>query len=416
MVSPSASNPDLAGINPYFFRICPSDVQHGPQLARFAWQTLAARRAGIIYVNNDYGRGVRRAFDGEFARLGGAVVEADPDVPETRSLEPYLSRMRQRGAVDVLVLAAERAGAVLALREMQALKLSWRVIGGDALTGIEADGALAEGVHVSWAYLPDRPEDCNVTFVAGYAGADPGHRPAGDPGLPGEGRSREAAVRGSDGDRRLRHQRGCPRQAGRDRRDPRWPARFRERALMRRMFDTIRSRIVAGLIPLAIGLVGTALLAAVTLRQMRYAVADELAGLRASSEIGSGLVAMVFEEIRGAEQYLAAPSADARQLFQTASDETFHYERRLEALGITGEDRIAVSRLKQLNAAIQVDYAIAHALKDLGRDGEALAQSAAVRPQAAEVTRLVRDLASRQAVKAAQVADRLAAASREREK
>src|SRR2546422_406490 len=89
---------------------------------------------------------------------------------------------------------------------------------------------------------------------------------------------------------------------------------------------------------------GPALLAAVTLRQMRYAVADELAGLRASSEIGSGLVAMVFEEIRGAEQYLAAPSADARQLFQTASDETFHYERRLEALGITGEDRIAVDR------------------------------------------------------------------------
>jgi len=182
------------------------------------------------------------------------------------------------------------------------------------------------------------------------------------------------------------------------------------------MFDTIRSRIVAGLIPLAIGLVGTALLAAVTLRQMRHAVADELAGLRASSEIGSGLVATVFEEIRAAEQYLAAPGADSRRLFQAAGDDAFQYERRLEALGITGEDRIAVSRLKQLNAAIQVDYAIAHALKDLGRDGEALAQSAAVRPQAAEVTRLVRDLATRQAVKAAQVADRLAAASREREK
>ena len=185
---------------------------------------------------------------------------------------------------------------------------------------------------------------------------------------------------------------------------------------MPRMFDTIRSRIVAGLIPLAIGLVGTALLAAVTLRQMRHAVADELAGLRASSEIGSGLVATVFEEIRAAEQYLAAPGADSRRLFQAAGDDAFQYERRLEALGITGEDRIAVGRLKQLNAAIQVDYAIAHALKDLGRDGEALTQSAAVRPRAAEVTRLVRDLASRQAVKAAQVADRLAAASREREK
>src|SRR5438093_12143929 len=102
---------------------------------------------------------------------------------------------------------------------------------------------------------------------------------------------------------------------------------------MRRLFDTIRSRIVAGLIPLAIGLVGTALLAAVTLRQMRHAVADELAGRRASSEIGSGLVAPVFEGRRGGEQYLAGPSGGARRLFQAAGDDAFQYERRLEGLG-----------------------------------------------------------------------------------
>jgi len=177
MISPSASSPDLAGINPYFFRICPSDVQHGPQLARFAWQTLAARRAGIIYVNDDYGRGIRRAFAGEFTRLGGVVVEADPYVPETRSLEPYLSRMRQGAGIDVLLLAAERPGAELALREMQTLRLSWPVIGGDALTGIEADGALTEGVRVSSAYLPDRPEARNAAFVADYARAFQGQRP-----------------------------------------------------------------------------------------------------------------------------------------------------------------------------------------------------------------------------------------------
>ncbi len=176
MVSPSASNPDLGGINPYFFRICPSDLQHGTELARFAWQTLAARHAGIIYLNNDYGRGVRRTFGAEFTRLGGVVVEADPAVPETRSLEPYLSRMRQ-GGVDVLVLATERPGAELALREMQSLGLRWPVIGGDALTGIEADGALAEGVHVSSAYLSDRRDERNGAFVADYARAYQGQRP-----------------------------------------------------------------------------------------------------------------------------------------------------------------------------------------------------------------------------------------------
>ncbi len=179
MISPSASSPDLSGINPYVFRVCPSDLQHGPRLARFAWQTLSARRAGIIYINNDYGRGVRRTFAAEFTRLGGTVVEADPYVPTTPSLEPYLSRLRRSGAVDVLLLAAERPGAELVLREMRALGIGWPVVGGDALTGIEADegGALAEGVRVSSAYLPDRRDERNVAFVADYARAYPGQRP-----------------------------------------------------------------------------------------------------------------------------------------------------------------------------------------------------------------------------------------------
>jgi branched-chain amino acid transport system substrate-binding protein len=176
MISPSASSPDLSGISPYVFRVCPSDLQHGPDLARYASQGLGARRAGVIYVNNDYGRGVRQTFAAEFTRLGGVVVEADPYVATTPSLEPYLSRMR-RGGVDVLLLAAERPGAELALREMRTLGMSWPVLGGDALTGIEADGALAEGVRVSSAYLPDRHDERNAAFVADYARAYPGQRP-----------------------------------------------------------------------------------------------------------------------------------------------------------------------------------------------------------------------------------------------
>ncbi len=176
MISPSASSPDLSGMGPYVFRVCPSDLQHGPELARFAWQRLGARRAGIIYLNNDYGRGVRRTFATEFARLGGTVLESDPYIPATASLEPYLSRMR-RGGADVLLLAAERPGAELALREMRSLGLRWPVLGGDALTGIETDGALAEGVRLSSAYLPDRRDERNVTFVADYARAFPGQRP-----------------------------------------------------------------------------------------------------------------------------------------------------------------------------------------------------------------------------------------------
>jgi branched-chain amino acid transport system substrate-binding protein len=176
MSSPSASSPELGGISSYVFRICPNDASYGAALARFAWRSLGARRAGIIFLSNDYGRGVRTAFGADFARLGGTVVEEDPYIPSTESLEPYLARMRQTG-IDVLMLATERPGAELALRELRGLGVRWGLVGGDALAGIETDGPLAEGTHIASAYFADRPGDRNAAFVAEYGRAYPGERP-----------------------------------------------------------------------------------------------------------------------------------------------------------------------------------------------------------------------------------------------
>src|SRR2546425_8607045 len=89
---------------------------------------------------------------------------------------------------------------------------------------------------------------------------------------------------------------------------------------------------------------------------------------------------------------------------------TLFRSQQLDAVGgLTVEDRLTVNRVKQLHAAIQTEYSIAHALRDLGRDQEAAARAAAVRPQAAELTRLVRDLSQRQAQKAGKAAQRVSA-------
>jgi nitrate/nitrite-specific signal transduction histidine kinase len=182
-------------------------------------------------------------------------------------------------------------------------------------------------------------------------------------------------------------------------------------------FDTIRARILIGLALLLAGLVATAIAGAGTLRRMRYAIEEELAGLRTSTEEGSGLVTSVLEEIRAAEQYLASPGDEPRRAFQAAAEDAFQHERRLDALGgLTVEDRLTVNRVRQLHASIQTEYSLAHALRDLGREQEAVARAAAVRPQAAELTRLVRDLSRRQAQKAAQAGERLSADAAARER
>src|SRR5207244_4536566 len=136
-------------------------------------------------------------------------------------------------------------------------------------------------------------------------------------------------------------------------------------ALMRGRFDTIRARILIALALLLAGLVATAIAGAATLRQMRYAIEQELDALRTSTEEGSGLVTSVLEEIRAAEQYLGSPGDVPRREVQAAAEDAFQHQRRLDALaGLTVEDRLTVNRVKQLHAAIQTEYSVAH---EIGR-------------------------------------------------
>ncbi|HEV8263348.1 MAG TPA: methyl-accepting chemotaxis protein [Gemmatimonadales bacterium] len=180
--------------------------------------------------------------------------------------------------------------------------------------------------------------------------------------------------------------------------------------------DTIRWRIVLGLTGLFAGIVIAAVVGVTSLGTLRRSLAAEIETLRTSSEVGSGLVTAVFDEIRSAEQFLSAPSPLGRDQFQAAADAAFRYQKQLDGLaGLTEADRITVSRIKQLQATIHVDYSIAHALVELGRPRDAVAQAATVRGPAGDLTRLVRELSARQSERAAQAGTRLSALATRRE-
>jgi len=180
--------------------------------------------------------------------------------------------------------------------------------------------------------------------------------------------------------------------------------------------DTIRWRIVLGLAGLFGGLVVASVVGVTSLASLRRSLAAEIETLRTSAEVGNGLVTSVFEEIRSAEQYLSAPSPEARDQFQAAADGAFRYQKDLDGLaGLTESDRITVSKIKQLQASIHVNYSIAHALLDLGRTREALAQSEGARGPVGDLTRLVRELSARQSEKAGQAGERLSAVAARRE-
>jgi methyl-accepting chemotaxis protein len=174
--------------------------------------------------------------------------------------------------------------------------------------------------------------------------------------------------------------------------------------------NTIRARIILGLAGLLAGLLIAAVVGVASLRTLRRSLASEIESLRASTEVGSGLVAAVFDEIRLGETGRGGAE------FQNAADQAFTYQKQLDALPGLGEaDRITVSRIKQLQSTIHVDYSLAHALLDLGRTTEAQAHITAARGPVTELNRLVRELSARQSEKAAAAGQRLASLTRQRE-
>ncbi len=169
-VSPSASAPGVSDAGPYIYRVCPTDVVHGIRLADFAFGRLGVRRAAILYQNDEYGRGIRRTFADEFARLGGRIVSDDPYVPELPSFEPYLQRVKLRGGADAALIAGTATAARRILPTLDSVGLRLRVLGGDALAGLES-APEGQGVFMSTAYLPDGPGERNQAFVRVYRAA-----------------------------------------------------------------------------------------------------------------------------------------------------------------------------------------------------------------------------------------------------
>lgn len=175
-MSPSSSSPEITDAGTYTFRVCPSDLAHGAALARWAYDRLGLRRGAVLYVNDQYGRGIRQTFVQEFTRLGGALTATDPYLGDTPDVAPYLDAMIKLRRPEFLVIAGNRAAAETIIRAARQRNLTLPILGGDGLGSIEGAGALAEGIHYSSAYFPTIASPANQRFLANYAARYPDSR------------------------------------------------------------------------------------------------------------------------------------------------------------------------------------------------------------------------------------------------
>lgn len=167
-ISPSSSSPEVSSAGEHTFRVCPSDLAHGAALAHWVRERLGLERGAVLYLNDQYGRGIRQTFVDQFIQLGGRLQSIDPYLGDKPDVGPYLDRLAKSKWIEFLVVAGNRGEAEEVIRQVRRRGLTVPVLGGDGLEGIEAAGSLAEGVYLTSSYFPTLTTESNQKFVEAY--------------------------------------------------------------------------------------------------------------------------------------------------------------------------------------------------------------------------------------------------------
>ncbi len=182
-----------------------------------------------------------------------------------------------------------------------------------------------------------------------------------------------------------------------------------------RLLGSIERRLWIGMGALGVVVSLLALLALSTIRDLDRSVNEELGLLLGTASLSNGLVASVASEIRAAEQYLGQPSPAARTAFLRAGDSAYAFQRRYRDLALlTTSDRYIVNRIGETQARLEVAYAQAHALTDLGRRDEARMLATRTTPAADTLVADVQALTLAQTNRSATRAEELKEAAAER--
>jgi len=147
LITPISSADKISESGDYVFRIAPSDALQARDAA--AWmQESGYKKAAVLFVNNDYGVGLRSAFEKEFAQRGGVVVAAEGFAQGAKDVKSQLAKIQQ-AQPEAMFVPSYIEEAVVMLTQRKGLGLKAQVFGTDPFhdpTLLENAGDAANGV------------------------------------------------------------------------------------------------------------------------------------------------------------------------------------------------------------------------------------------------------------------------------
>jgi branched-chain amino acid transport system substrate-binding protein len=170
-ITPTATNPKVTRISQWIFRVCPTDDDEAKALARFAIDSVRARRVAIIYRNDLFGRGFTRTITPQLQLGGITVIERDPYLVGVTEYDAYAARIAHSGA-DAIVFAGGGSDAADMIRALRRFGAQPTVLGSDDVAAIVTDAArLTPPPGAKSKPIPPAEEFRDVRFSAFYDAA-----------------------------------------------------------------------------------------------------------------------------------------------------------------------------------------------------------------------------------------------------
>ncbi|MEO7598384.1 MAG: ABC transporter substrate-binding protein [Opitutus sp.] len=171
MMAISSTAPKVTEIGNYIFRICFIDPFQGAVLAKFAHDSLHAKRVALLTSNNSpYSVGLSNVFRARFKALGGEIVAEQKYVEGDKDFRAQLTAIRA-AKPDVIAATGFYTEAALICIQARSLGLDVPVIGGDGWEApqlVELGGQAVEGTYYSTYFSADNNAPEVMDFVERY--------------------------------------------------------------------------------------------------------------------------------------------------------------------------------------------------------------------------------------------------------
>jgi methyl-accepting chemotaxis protein len=165
---------------------------------------------------------------------------------------------------------------------------------------------------------------------------------------------------------------------------------------------TLKSRLTFAGLLLALLISAATALGYTTVSELTREISQRFEGLRQSTSIGSELEGLILEQVAAGERYLETRDPALQRTFEDRGWKAHALRQGYKDLPeVTQDELTKIARLEELHSRIEVEYALAHALLETGRAGEARARAEGARPVAQELQAAIREISAAQTLKLA---------------